>query len=122
MLSCSFADPTQARAPRPGWAPGEIRGRAPGPAARSRGGLMSRRRGRFGGPSFPDAGWGAAAIGIVWLVGAAVETVLSPVTGRISDRRGRMLPVRINGAMAYDLSGVVDTGRKIIGLEQIQNL
>ena len=35
---------------------------------------------------------------------------------------GHMLPVRINGAMAYDLSGVVDTGRKIIGLEQIQNL
>jgi ribosomal protein S12 methylthiotransferase len=34
---------------------------------------------------------------------------------------GRMLPVRINGAMAYDLSGVVDTGRTIIGLEQIQN-
>jgi ribosomal protein S12 methylthiotransferase len=33
---------------------------------------------------------------------------------------GRMLPVRLNGAMAYDLSGVVDTGRKIINLEQIQ--
>jgi ribosomal protein S12 methylthiotransferase len=34
---------------------------------------------------------------------------------------GRMLPVRINGAMAYDLSGVVDTGRKVIGLDQVQS-
>jgi ribosomal protein S12 methylthiotransferase len=33
---------------------------------------------------------------------------------------GRMLPVRINGAMAYDLSGVVDTGRTIISNEQIR--
>jgi ribosomal protein S12 methylthiotransferase len=33
---------------------------------------------------------------------------------------GRMLPVRINGAMAYDLSGVVDTGRTIINIEQIR--
>jgi ribosomal protein S12 methylthiotransferase len=31
---------------------------------------------------------------------------------------GRMLPVRINGAMAYDLSGAVDTGRTIINVEQ----
>lgn len=34
---------------------------------------------------------------------------------------GRMLPVRINGAMAYDLSGVVDTDRKVVGLDQIRN-
>jgi ribosomal protein S12 methylthiotransferase len=33
---------------------------------------------------------------------------------------GHMLPVRINGAMAYDLSGVVDTGRTIINVEQIR--
>jgi ribosomal protein S12 methylthiotransferase len=33
---------------------------------------------------------------------------------------GRMLPVRINGAMAYDLSGVVDTSRTIINIEQIR--
>jgi MFS family permease len=41
-----------------------------------------------------DAGWGAAGIGVVWLVGAGIEAVLSPYVGRISDRRGRMLPVR----------------------------
>lgn len=33
---------------------------------------------------------------------------------------GRMLPVRISGAMAYDLSGVVDTGRTIINVEKIR--
>src|SRR5919204_98590 len=32
------------------------------------------------------AGWGAAAIGAVWLVGAALETVQAPLIGRMSDR------------------------------------
>ena len=41
------------------------------------------------------AGWGAAAIGGLWLVGAALETAESPLIGRLSDRRGNMLPVRI---------------------------
>ena len=41
-----------------------------------------------------DAGWGAAAIGAVWLVGASLETVLSPVAGRVLDRRGVLLPVQ----------------------------
>ena len=40
------------------------------------------------------AGWGAAAIGGLWLGGAALETVESPLLGRISDRYGRLLPVR----------------------------
>jgi MFS family permease len=40
------------------------------------------------------AGWGAAAIGGVWLVSAALEAVESPLVGRLSDRRGRLLPVR----------------------------
>jgi MFS family permease len=41
------------------------------------------------------AGWGAAAIGAVWLVGAAIETVISPVTGRMLDRRGMLLPIQL---------------------------
>jgi MFS family permease len=41
------------------------------------------------------AGWGAAAIGAIWLVGAAFETVLSPLTGRFLDRRGVFTPIRI---------------------------
>ena len=33
-------------------------------------------------------GWGAAAIGVTFLVSAGLEAALSPVLGRISDRRG----------------------------------
>jgi MFS family permease len=40
------------------------------------------------------AGWGAAAIGAVWLLGGAVEASISPLLGRISDRRGPLWPVR----------------------------
>ena len=40
-------------------------------------------------------GWGAAAIGAVWLVAAAIEAVQAPFVGRLSDRRGRLLPVRV---------------------------
>jgi MFS family permease len=36
----------------------------------------------------------AAAIGVTYLVAAAIEALLSPVIGRLSDRRGRMLPLR----------------------------
>lgn len=42
-----------------------------------------------------DAGWGGVAIGAVFLVTAAVETVLNPVLGHLSDTRGRLLPVRL---------------------------
>jgi MFS family permease len=42
------------------------------------------------------AGWGAAAIGAVWLVSALVEAGLSPLVGWVTDRRGAMLPVRIS--------------------------
>ena len=50
------------------------------------------------------AGWGAAAIGAVWLVGAALETVVSPVAGRMLDRRGVMLPVQLSLATAAAFS------------------
>jgi MFS family permease len=40
------------------------------------------------------AGWGAAAIGAVWLTGAALETVQAPLVGRLLDRRGHLRPVR----------------------------
>ena len=40
-------------------------------------------------------GAGTAVIGAVFLIGAAVEALLSPLVGRFSDRRSRMLPVRI---------------------------
>jgi MFS family permease len=40
-------------------------------------------------------GWGAVAIGAVFLVTAGVETVLNPLLGHFTDRRGRLLPVRL---------------------------
>ena len=51
------------------------------------------------------AGWGAAAIGAVWLVGAALETAEAPIVGRMSDRRGPLVPTRVAliGAVAVML-------------------
>jgi MFS family permease len=40
------------------------------------------------------AGWSAAMIGGAWTAGAALETIQAPLVGRLSDRRGRLLPVR----------------------------
>jgi MFS family permease len=40
------------------------------------------------------AGWGAAAIGAVWLLSAGTEAGAAPLVGRLSDRRGALLPVR----------------------------
>ena len=41
-----------------------------------------------------DLGLAAATIGAVWLVGAAFEAVQAPLVGHVSDRRGRLLPLR----------------------------
>jgi MFS family permease len=50
------------------------------------------------------AGWGAAAIGGVWLVSAGVETVISPVAGRVLDRRGVLLPIQLALTAAVPVS------------------
>jgi MFS family permease len=50
------------------------------------------------------AGWGAAAIGAVWLVGAGVETVISPVAGRVLDRRGVLFPIQLALTAAVPIS------------------
>jgi MFS family permease len=42
-----------------------------------------------------DAGHGAIAIAAVFVVAGLVEVVLNPLVGRVSDRRGRLLPVRV---------------------------
>ena len=42
-----------------------------------------------------EFGVGAAGVAAVFLVAAAVEAVASPLVGRLSDRRGRLLPLRI---------------------------
>jgi MFS family permease len=58
------------------------------------------------------AGWGAAAIGGVWLAGAALETVQAPFAGRMSDRRGPLLPTQIALACAAVLSLGLATGAR----------
>jgi DHA1 family multidrug resistance protein-like MFS transporter len=45
-------------------------------------------------------GAGAAGIGATFLIAAAIEAAVSPVVGNLSDRRGRMLPLRIGLAAA----------------------
>jgi MFS family permease len=37
---------------------------------------------------------GGATIGLIFLLAAAVEAVVSPIAGRVSDRAGRMTPIR----------------------------
>jgi predicted MFS family arabinose efflux permease len=41
-----------------------------------------------------DGGFTPLAIGAVFLVAGLVETVVNPLLGRFSDRRGRLLPIR----------------------------
>ena len=43
-----------------------------------------------------DVGWTAVAIGTLWLVTAALEAVANPVVGRVSDRVGRLAPMRVS--------------------------
>jgi MFS family permease len=62
-----------------------------------------------------DFGWGAAAIGAVWLVGAAFETALSPLTGRMIDRRGVLLPVQLALLISVAVSvGLAATPRPLL--------
>lgn len=56
------------------------------------------------------AGWGAAAIGGLWLGGAALETVESPIIGRIIDRYGRLLPVRVGLAASAVVAALLAVG------------
>lgn len=41
-----------------------------------------------------DLGASGIAVGAVFLIAAAVEALVSPAIGRLSDRRGRMFPIR----------------------------
>jgi MFS family permease len=47
-----------------------------------------------------ELGASGAAIGAIFLLTAAVEAVLSPLAGRLSDRRGRLAPIRLGVAGA----------------------
>jgi MFS family permease len=41
------------------------------------------------------AGWSGAAIAAAFITSAAIEMVVAPLLGRVSDRRGRLLPLRL---------------------------
>lgn len=41
-----------------------------------------------------DLGASSAVVGATFLLAAAVEAVVSPLVGRVSDRRGRLVPIR----------------------------
>jgi len=51
-------------------------------------------------------GVGATGVAAVFLVAAAAEAAASPVVGRLADRRGRLLPVRV-GLIGLVLAGVL---------------
>ena len=61
------------------------------------------------------AGWGAAAIGAVWLVGAAFETAIAPLAGRVSDRRGPLVPMRLSLAAGAVCSLALAAGLRPLG-------
>jgi MFS family permease len=46
-----------------------------------------------------NMGAGGVAVGATFLVAAAIESVMSPFVGRFSDRRGRLVPIRIGLAV-----------------------
>lgn len=47
-----------------------------------------------------ELGASGVAVGGVFLIAAAVEAAISPLAGRISDRRGRLVPIRVGLAGA----------------------
>ena len=61
-----------------------------------------------------DAGWSAAAIAGLFIGAAAIEMVVAPLPGRFSDRRGRLLPLRLAacGAIAVT-AGLALAGRPV---------
>jgi MFS family permease len=59
-----------------------------------------------------ELGASAAAIGATWLLAAAFESVVSPLAGRFSDRRGRLAPLLgglVGGAITFALLPWPDT-------------
>jgi MFS family permease len=60
--------------------------------------------------SLHDAGYGAFAIGTLFVVAGLAEIAVGPLAGRLSDRRGRIVPIQIAlafSAVAAVLLGIV---------------
>ena len=54
-----------------------------------------------------ELGFSAVAIGATWLTAAALESVAAPLLGRLSDRRGRLLPLRFGLVMSAGVAAVI---------------
>jgi MFS family permease len=65
-----------------------------------------------------DLGASGAAIGATFLLTAAVEAVLSPLAGRVSDRRGRLVPIRagLAGAVVMAVLLPLPDGAVLLGV------
>ena len=63
-----------------------------------------------------ELGASGAAIGVVFILVAAVEAVLSPVSGRLSDRHGRLAPIRVGLAGAIVMAVLLPLPETIVGL------
>jgi MFS family permease len=66
-----------------------------------------------------DAGWSAAAIAAAFVASAAIEMVVAPLLGRVSDRRGRLLPLRIalaGGVVVTSAFALADRPALIVAL------
>jgi MFS family permease len=64
-----------------------------------------------------DLGASGVAIGGVFLLTAAVEAVVSPIAGRLSDRRGRLFPIRagLAGAAVMAIALPLPDGVVLLG-------
>ena len=62
-----------------------------------------------------DLGVGAAAIGAVWLAAALLEATVSPIVGRVSDRRGRLFPSLLGLSVGRRAHAALPAGRSSRG-------
>lgn len=63
-----------------------------------------------------DLGASQAAVAAVFLVAAAGESSVSPVVGRLSDRRGRLVPVRAGLLLGAALVALVPLPEAVLGV------
>lgn len=65
-----------------------------------------------------DRGWGAIGIGALFIATTALETVLNPILGRLTDRHGRLRPIRaaLIGSVAVSVALAWATAPAVIAL------
>jgi MFS family permease len=65
-----------------------------------------------------DAGWSTLLIATVFFVSGAVEVFINPYLGRVTDRRGRLLPIRLAlaGSLAVALALAVASEALLVAL------